>query len=167
MQSHATHIVGNQQDSCQPGSRISQHFNKLSRLCSVLLLASLSLPALAADQTHATPKVTHQSVLNAYAKTPALWRTYRDKSDEYRSIGISQAILAISSLLFIIVCSGLGLVSAKSAFLTAATLWVMIPVPLLATNAIFLPMDRLIVVSHSLGWLARLLVTAAFVSWLL
>ena len=102
-----------------------------------------------------------------YAKTPALWRTYRDKSDEYRSIGISQAILAISSLLFIIVCSGLGLVSAKSAFLTAATLWVMIPVPLLATNAIFLPMDRLIVVSHSLGWLARLLVTAAFVSWLL
>jgi len=102
-----------------------------------------------------------------YAKTPAVWRTYRDKSDEYRSIGMSQALLAVSSLVFILVCSGLGLVSTKSALLAAVTVWVMIPVPLIATNAIFIPMDRLIVVSHSLGWLARLLVTALFVSWFL
>jgi hypothetical protein len=43
----------------------------------------------------------------------------------------------------------------------------MIPVPLLATNAVFIPMDRLITVSHALGWLARLVITAVFVSWLL
>jgi hypothetical protein len=102
-----------------------------------------------------------------YAKTPAVWRRYRDKSDEYRSIVISQAVLAVSSLVFILVCSGLGLVSARSALLAAVTVWVMIPVPLLATNAIFIPMDRSIVVSHSLGWLARLLVTALFVWWFL
>jgi hypothetical protein len=102
-----------------------------------------------------------------YAKSPAVWRKYRDKSDEYRSIAISQAMLAVSSLVFILACSGLGLVSVKSALLAAATLWLMIPVPLLATNAIFIPMDRLIVVSHSLGWLARLHVTGLFVSWFL
>lgn len=82
MQSHATHIVGNQQDSCQPGSRISQHFNKLSRLCSVVLLASLSLPALAADQTPTTPKVTQQSALNAYAKTPLTFEPNRGQTTE-------------------------------------------------------------------------------------
>jgi len=102
-----------------------------------------------------------------YAKTPGVWRTYRDKRDEYRSIAISEAMLAVSSLVFILACSGLGLVSAKPALLAAVTVWVMIPVPLLATNAIFIPMDRLIVVSHSLGWLARLLVSALFVSWFL
>jgi len=104
---------------------------------------------------------------NRYAKTPGVWRMYRDKNDEYRSIGIAQAILVVSSLVFILVCSSLGLVSAKSALLMAVTVWVMIPVPLIATNAIFIPMDRLIVVSHCLGWLARLLVTALFVSWFL
>ena len=35
---------------------------------------------------------------------------------------------------------------------------------LLLTNAIFIPMDRRIVASHSLGWLARLLTTALCVS---
>jgi hypothetical protein len=40
----------------------------------------------------------------------------------------------------------------------------MIPVPLLITNAVYIPMSRLIVVSHSLGWLARLLVTAICVA---
>jgi hypothetical protein len=102
-----------------------------------------------------------------YGKTPGVWRRYRDKSDEYRSIAISQALFAVSSLVFILMCAHLGLVSGKSALLTAVTVWVMIPVPLLATNAIFIPADRLIVVSHSLGWLARLLVTALFVAWFL
>jgi hypothetical protein len=37
-----------------------------------------------------------------YGKTPGVWRTYRDKSDEYRSIGVSQAILAVSTLVFIL-----------------------------------------------------------------
>ncbi len=40
----------------------------------------------------------------------------------------------------------------------------MIPVPLLMTNAVYIPMSRRIVVSHSLGWLARLLVTAVCVA---
>jgi|SRR5215469_1233341 len=102
-----------------------------------------------------------------YGTTPGVWRTYREKSDEYRSIGIAQAILAVSLLVFILACSRLGLTSAKSALLTAGTVWAMIPVPLIATNAVFIPMDRLLVLSHSLGWLARLLVTALFVSWLL
>ena len=102
-----------------------------------------------------------------YGHTPGVWKKYRDKKDEMTSIGISQAIMSISSLVFILVCSHLGLVSMPLTLLAAVVVWAMIPVPLLATNAIFIPMDRWIVVSHSLGWLARLVITALCVSWLL
>jgi|HubBroStandDraft_4_1064222.scaffolds.fasta_scaffold50603_4 hypothetical protein len=74
--------------------------------------------------------------------------------------------MSISSLVFILVCGRLGFVSSASTLLAAVALWVMIPVPLLATNAIFIPMDRSIVVSHSFGWLARLVITALCVSWI-
>ena len=84
-----------------------------------------------------------------------------------KSIGISQGILSISSLVFILACSHLGLIAFWSSLAAAAALWVMIPVPLLVTNAIYIPMDRLIVVSHSLGWLSRLMLTAMCISWIL
>ena len=102
-----------------------------------------------------------------YLKTPGVWKKYKDKGDEMKSIGISQGILSISSLVFILACSHLGLIAFWSSLAAAAALWVMIPVPLLVTNAIYIPMDRLIVVSHSLGWLSRLMLTAMCISWIL
>jgi hypothetical protein len=102
-----------------------------------------------------------------YRRTPGVWKSYRDKNDELFSIATAQAFLAVSTLVFILVCSYLGWVSAKSSLVAAVILWMMIPVPLLATNAVFIPMDRLITVSHALGWLARLVITAVFVSWVL
>jgi hypothetical protein len=101
-----------------------------------------------------------------YGLTPGVWKKYRDKRDEMTSIGISEGIMSISSLVFILVCGRLGFVSSASTLLAALALWVMIPVPLLMTNAIFIPMHRSIVVSHSLGWLARLVITALCVSWI-
>ncbi|MGH8290933.1 MAG: hypothetical protein ACREV7_18290 [Steroidobacteraceae bacterium] len=75
--------------------------------------------------------------------------------------------MCVSQLVFVTVCAYLGLVTNGSCLLAALALWIMIPVPLLAPNAIFIPMDRLIVVSHSLGWLVRLLITQLCASWLL
>jgi hypothetical protein len=43
---------------------------------------------------------------------------------------------------------------------TAKLIWDSVLKKLLITNAVYIPMSRLIVVSHSLGWLARLSVTA-------
>jgi hypothetical protein len=95
-----------------------------------------------------------------YGLTPGVWKKYRDKRDAMTSIGISEGIMSIRSLVFILVCGGLGFVSSASTLLAAVALSVMIPVPLLITNAIYIPMDRSIVVSHSLGWPARLVFTA-------
>jgi hypothetical protein len=102
-----------------------------------------------------------------YGKTPAIWRRYREKKDEVQSIMLAQAIMSISQLAFVMACAYLGLLTSHSCLLAALILWIMIPVPLLATNAIFIPMDRLIVVSHSIGWLVRLLITGLCASWLL
>src|SRR5262245_38479504 len=95
-----------------------------------------------------------------YKSTLGVWKEYRNKKDEMTSIAISQVIMSISSLVFILVCAQLELLSVLSALLFAVAAWLMIPVPLLATNAVFIPMDRMIVLSHSLGWLARLAITA-------
>lgn len=104
---------------------------------------------------------------NRYGRTPGVWKRYKDRKDEMMSIAASQAIMAVSSFVFIIACAHLGLVTMTTSILAALAVWVMIPVPLLATNAIFIPMDRMIVVSHSLGWLARLIITALCATWLL
>ena len=102
-----------------------------------------------------------------YGRTPGIWKKYKDKKDEMTSIALSQAIFSASSLVFVLCCAHLGLIRLASTLPAAAALWIMIPVPILAANAVFIPMDRLIVVSHSLGWLARLVITALCVSWLL
>ena len=102
-----------------------------------------------------------------YLKTPGAWKKYRNKSDEITSISISELIMSVSSFVFIVACGHLGLISPTAALLAAVTIWIMIPLPLLAVNAVFMNIDRMIVVSHSLGWLTRLVITALCVAWLL
>jgi hypothetical protein len=99
-----------------------------------------------------------------YRATPGVWKRYRDKKDETRSIAISELVMSITSLVFIVACAHQGWTSLPNAALAAGIAWLMLPVPLLITNAIYIPMDRLIVVNHSLGWLARLLVSATCVA---
>src|ERR1700730_9543484 len=99
-----------------------------------------------------------------YRTTPGVWRQYKDKKDEMRSIAISELFMSISSFVFILASAHQGWTSLSKAAVAALAAWVMIPVPLLITNAVYIPMSRLIVVSHWLGWLARLLVTAICVA---
>ncbi len=49
----------------------------------------------------------------------------------------------------------------------AVLVWLMVPVPLLITNALFIKLHPLVVVSNSLGWLAKLVVAALSVTLLL
>ena len=102
-----------------------------------------------------------------YMKTPGIWKKYKDKKDEMRSIWISEAVMSVSLLVFVLVCAHTGWTTFSSSIQAALVFWIMIPLPLLVTNAIYIPMDRRIVMSHSLGWLARLLVTACCLSLLL
>jgi hypothetical protein len=102
-----------------------------------------------------------------YYTNAGVWRKYADKKDEIRSITIGTIFGAATSFVFIIFVSYLGRTALPSVLAAAGVLWVMIPLPLLLTNSIFMRIDRALVVSHALGWLARLVVSALCVSWLL
>ncbi len=43
-----------------------------------------------------------------YLVTPGVWRQYKDKKDEMRSIAISELLLGISSFVFIVTCAHQG-----------------------------------------------------------
>jgi hypothetical protein len=49
----------------------------------------------------------------------------------------------------------------------AGAIWLLGPLPLLLTNAAFIKLHRAFVFSYALGWLAKLLIIAAAVAWLL
>jgi len=46
-------------------------------------------------------------------------------------------------------------------------IWGAVALPLLVTNHIFMKMHPLILVSHTFGWLAKLVVSGAAVIWLM
>jgi hypothetical protein len=88
------------------------------------------------------------------------------------STGDSRAILfsALAGLLTPIAMVGLCAwlpLSGGRMWLLALLLWVMIPLPLLVGNYLFIKLHPLILLSHALGWLAKLVTSAAAVVLLL
>jgi len=72
-----------------------------------------------------------------YRATPGVWRQYKDKKDEMRSIAISELLMSISSLVFIVASAHQGWTSLSKVAVAALVAWMMVPVPLLITNAVY------------------------------
>jgi len=100
---------------------------------------------------------------NAY---PEVWRPALRHSDTAAIAG-SIALGFLTSASFIGVCLAFGVRGYESTLKLAVLCWLMVPLPLLITNALFIKFHALVVVSHSLGWLAKLLVAALAVALLL
>jgi hypothetical protein len=98
---------------------------------------------------------------------PGIWRKYKDKKDEMRSIFLSTIYQSITCFVFVIACRYLGITILAHALFAAGVAWFMLPLPLLLSQANFIRIDRMIIFSHSVGWLARLLISAMCVAWLL
>jgi hypothetical protein len=96
-----------------------------------------------------------------------VWRRYADKKDEVRSILLATMSQSITCFLFIPFCDYFRVTTLPHALELAGIVWLMLPVPILLSYAIFIRMHRLIIVSHSLGWLVRLAICAFCVAWLL
>jgi len=95
-----------------------------------------------------------------YHSTPGVWRQYKDKKDEIKSVTIGTLYGSVTSIVFVISCAYWDIYGYLPALITAGILWIMIPMPLLLSNAQFMKIDRRLVISHGLGWLARLVVSA-------
>jgi hypothetical protein len=102
-----------------------------------------------------------------YLATPEIWRVKPGQSDT-RSIVLSSLLGVLSCAVFLYFCVWAGIiVSHQATFYTALLVWVAAPVPIIFSNIVWIKMDPLLGISHSLGWLARFAVTALIGSWLL
>jgi hypothetical protein len=102
-----------------------------------------------------------------YLATPEIWRIKPGQNDT-RSIVLSSLLGVLSCATFLYLCIWVGTsfvyhATPRMAFLV----WVAAAVPIIFSNIVWIKMDPLVGVSHSLGWLARFAVTGIIGNWLL
>jgi hypothetical protein len=93
---------------------------------------------------------------------PEIWR-----GDEGRAIALSAPLPFLTCGVFAYVAARLGLHSIASTVKLAAAVWLIGPLPLILTNAAFMKLHRVFVVSYATGWLVKLLIVAVAAGWFL
>ncbi len=96
-----------------------------------------------------------------YKVFPEVWR---DTKDERARILIAQAFAAMTSVGFVLLARRLHLVRLEQALELAAMIWIIGPLPLLLGNHLFIKLDPRVTLSHSIGWLVKLLLVGAVTS---
>jgi hypothetical protein len=94
-----------------------------------------------------------------YLAYPEVWRQSPGKS-ETPAVAWSVVLGFVTAAAFIFACEEFHVHGYEATLKLAALCWLMVPLPLLITNALFIKLHPLVVVSHSLGWLAKLAVAA-------
>ena len=94
---------------------------------------------------------------------PEIWR----QGEESRAIALTSPLPFVTCGVFAFVAARLGLHSVSSALKLAVAVWVIGPLPLILTNAAFMKLHRVFVVSHAIGWLIKLMIVAVAVGWFL
>ena len=94
---------------------------------------------------------------------PEVWR----QGIETRAIALTSPLPFLTCGVFAYVVVWLGLHSVSSVIKLAIAVWLLGPLPLILTNAAFMKLHRVFVVTYSIGWLIKLLIVAAAVGWFL
>jgi hypothetical protein len=94
---------------------------------------------------------------------PEIWR----QGTEGRAIAVTSPLPFLTCGAFAYGTARLGLHSVESAAKLAVAVWLIGPLPLILTNAAFMKLHRVFVVSYATGWLVKLAVVAVSVGWLL
>ena len=96
-----------------------------------------------------------------YMTHPEIWRFQPgDQRSERLAIAWSTLVGLFSCAMFIHVCEHFGMLGWHDAISLALGAWLAVAVPLLITNGLFIKMHPFNTLAHSLGWLARLLISA-------
>jgi hypothetical protein len=101
-----------------------------------------------------------------YLDTPETWRIQPGQSDT-RSIVASSLLGALSCAAFIWLARWTDALTLRSELHIAELVWVAGAVPIIFSNIVWIKMHPLLGVSHSLGWLARFVISALIGGWLL
>lgn len=101
-----------------------------------------------------------------YNKHPEVWR-FVGGEGEGVAIAWSSPMPFLTCAMFACVYARLRLHTMSGALKLAAALWVMIPLPLMITNALFIKLHPVVTLSHAIGWLVKLSVAGVVAAWLL
>jgi hypothetical protein len=94
---------------------------------------------------------------------PEIWR----KGAEGRAIALTSPLPFLTCGVFAYVIARLGLHTVGGAVKLALAVWLLGPLPLILTNAAFMKLHRVFVMSYAAGWLVKLIVVAVAAGWLL
>jgi len=92
-----------------------------------------------------------------------VWR----QGGESRAIALASPLPFVTCGAFVFVAARLGLHSVSSALKLAVAVWMIGPLPLILTNAAFMKLHRVFVMSYAIGWLTKLVIAAVAVGWFL
>jgi hypothetical protein len=101
-----------------------------------------------------------------YNKHPEVWRFVGGKGEGV-AIAWSSPMPFVTCAVFAFLYAKLGLHTMMAPLELAVALWVMIPLPLIVTNALFIKLHPVVTLSHVTGWLAKLIVAGMVAAWLL
>lgn len=102
-----------------------------------------------------------------HSKYSAFPETWRGKEGEQSRIILSMALGILTPLGFLYAMNSLQIVSALSLTKFVASLMLMLVLPINLTNFLFMKLHPLILLSHSLGWLAKLVLCGVAGWWFL
>jgi len=94
---------------------------------------------------------------------PEIWR----QGNESRAIALTSPLPFVTCFVFTYVAARLHLNYISGALKLAAAIWVIGPLPLILTNAAFMRLHRVFVMSYATGWLVKLVIVAIAVGWFL
>lgn len=94
-----------------------------------------------------------------YSVYPEVWRPSIAKN-ETSAVTWSVVLGFVTSAAFLLSCVVFHVHGYGETLKLAALCWLMVPVPVWITNGLFIKLHPLVVVSNSLGWLAKLAVAA-------
>ena len=97
---------------------------------------------------------------------PEIWRHPGGKGEE-QAIARSSPLPFVTCAVFAYLAVRLGLHSLSANVKLAVAVWLIGPLPVILTNAAFIKLHRVFVVSLSIGWLVKLTIIAVAVSWFL
>ncbi|HEV2691082.1 MAG TPA: DUF1761 domain-containing protein [Bryobacteraceae bacterium] len=101
-----------------------------------------------------------------YFAHPEVWRRGPGES-ETKTIMIGTLLGFVTSAAFMTTYVLFSIHGYKAGLELAGLIWIMVAMPLIIGNALYIKFHPLLVVSHSLGWLVKLVVAALAAGWLL
>jgi hypothetical protein len=97
---------------------------------------------------------------------PEVWRRPEGGKGESLAVAWSTLLGIGTAAVFLYLASWLGLAGSLSALVLAFGIWLLAPLPLIVTNALFIKIHFLNTLAMALGWLIRLFI-CALAAWLI